>query len=125
MLLRSLCFRARKTNNASIIANCVTREAKGAWKYLTSLGVANSLRSAHAVMGDFMELVRQIVLAPRARATSRQCTVSRVDPEHEIPNATSPFLSCVAATSCMCESNCVDTGIPMSLNLHDARYAIG
>jgi hypothetical protein len=39
-------------------------EVKGAWKDLISLGVANRAKSAQVVMGNFMELVKQIVFAP-------------------------------------------------------------
>ncbi len=43
------------------------------------------------VIGDFMALVRPMVVAPLALATSRHSTVSRVVPDNEMPMATSPF----------------------------------
>jgi len=46
-----LYFKAIETKSPWIAASCVTREASGAWKYLTSLGAAYRQRPLCAVIG--------------------------------------------------------------------------
>ncbi len=82
-------------------------------RYVVSRAAVVSTWSATEASGERAWLVIATVAAPRARAASRNSTVSVVAPECEIPTAASRSLASAVATSAECTSGQQNAVQPM------------